>query len=155
LASGLDGVLVRRNLSWNSTLLTSTTKVVKTPQMVFTNSIMTTHVNRTTNRPLMNSMVAEGYKSVNATSLRNEYWESSVVTAQIVDHKDGHYVRPNKVVLKYLDFKKNVNPNVHVRMFNSVIKANAKTSEKYIINVFSYTKRYNIELMSKLHVKIP
>jgi hypothetical protein len=45
------------------------------------------------------------------------------------------------VALKYPDFKKDVDPNVHVRMFNSVVKANAKTFEEYIINVFSYTLR--------------
>ncbi len=45
------------------------------------------------------------------------------------------------VALKYPDFKKNANPNVHVRVFNFVVKANAKTSKKYIINVFSYMLR--------------
>jgi plasmid replication initiation protein len=45
------------------------------------------------------------------------------------------------VALKYLDFKKDVDPNVHVRMFNFVIKENAKTFEEYIINAFNYTLR--------------
>ncbi len=45
------------------------------------------------------------------------------------------------VVLKYLDFIKDVDPNVHVRVFNFEIKANAKTSKEYIINVFRYTLR--------------
>jgi hypothetical protein len=40
--------------------------------------------------------------------------------------------------LKYLDFKKNVDPNAHVRVFNSVVKINAETSEEYIINAFGY-----------------
>ncbi len=48
-------------------------------------------------------------------------------------------MRPNKVILKYPNFKKNVDPNVHVRMFNSIMKVNVTTSEKYIINVFNYT----------------
>ncbi len=52
---------------------------------------------------------------------------------------NGHYVRPNIVALKYLDFKKNVDPNVHVRMFNCVVKVNAETFEDYIINTFKYT----------------
>jgi hypothetical protein len=36
-----------------------------------------------------------------------------VVIALILDHKDGHYVRPNKVALKYPNFKKDVDPNAH------------------------------------------
>jgi hypothetical protein len=48
-------------------------------------------------------------------------------------------VRPNIVTLKYLDLKKNVDPTVHVKMFNYVVKVNAKTSEKHIINAFRYT----------------
>jgi hypothetical protein len=46
------------------------------------------------------------------------------------------------IALKYPDFKKDVDPNAHVRMFNFVIKANAKTFEKYIINAFSYMLTY-------------
>jgi hypothetical protein len=33
----------------------------------------------------------------------------------IFDHKDGHYVKPNKVALKYPNFKKDVDPNVHAK----------------------------------------
>jgi hypothetical protein len=50
-------------------------------------------------------------------------------------------MRPIKVAFKYHDFKKNVDPDVHVRMFNFTMKANAKTFEEYIINAFSYTLR--------------
>jgi len=59
--------------------------------------------------------------------------------APILDHKNGHYVRPNRVAFKYLDFKKDVDPDAHVKVFNSLVKANAETSKEYIINVFSYT----------------
>jgi hypothetical protein len=52
LGSGSSGVSARRNLNWSSALPTVTTRVVETFQMVFTNPIMTIHVNRTTNRPL-------------------------------------------------------------------------------------------------------
>ncbi len=45
------------------------------------------------------------------------------------------------VAHKYLDFKKDVNPYVHVRVFNFVVKANVETSKEYIINVFSNTLR--------------
>jgi hypothetical protein len=41
--------------------------------MVFTNPITTIHVNRTTDRPLMNSMVAGGYKNAYATNPRGGY----------------------------------------------------------------------------------
>jgi hypothetical protein len=61
------------------------------------------------------------------------------MTAPILDHKNGHYVRPNRVAFKYLDFKKDVDPDAHVKMFNSLVKANAETSKEYIINVFNYT----------------
>ncbi len=60
LGGGLGGVLVGRNLSWSSTLPTSTTGVLGTPQIVFTNPIMTTHVNRIADRPSMGSMVVRG-----------------------------------------------------------------------------------------------
>jgi hypothetical protein len=43
-------------------------------------------------------------------------------------------VRPNKVALKYLDLKKDVDLDAHVKMFNSTVKENAKKFEKYIIN---------------------
>jgi hypothetical protein len=49
LGSGSSGVSARRNLSRSSALLITTTGVVGTPQMVFTNLITTTHVNKTTN----------------------------------------------------------------------------------------------------------
>jgi hypothetical protein len=39
---------------------------------------------------------------------------------------------------KYLDFKKYVDPNVHVKMFNFAMKVNVETSKKYIINAFRY-----------------
>jgi hypothetical protein len=45
------------------------------------------------------------------------------------------------VALKYLDFKKNVDPNVHVKMFNFVIKTHVETSKEYIVNVCSYMLR--------------
>jgi hypothetical protein len=46
LGSGLGGVSVGRKLSGSRALPRVTTRVVATHQMVFTNLIMTTHVNR-------------------------------------------------------------------------------------------------------------
>jgi hypothetical protein len=43
------------------------------------------------------------------------------------------------VALKYPNFKKDVDLDAHVRVFNSTIKANIETSKEYIINVFNYT----------------
>ncbi len=43
--------------------------------------------------------------------------------------------------LSILIAKKDVDPDAHVRMFNSIIKANAETSKEYVINMFSYTLR--------------
>jgi hypothetical protein len=125
LGSGSNGVLVGKNLNQSSTLLGVTTKIVGILQMVYINPITTTCGNRATNRPLMSSMVTGGCKSVDAMHLRSRYHELIVVNALFFYHKDGHYVRPNKVALKYLDLKKNVDPNVHVKMFISVIKENS------------------------------
>ncbi len=127
LGSGLAGILARRNLSRSLTLPTIIIRVVGTLQMVFTNPIMNTHVNRTTNLPLMNLMAIGGYKNVDATNPKGGYQKPYVVTTQIFYHKDDHYVRPNKVVLKYPNFKKYVDPYVHVKVFNYVIKANSET----------------------------
>ncbi len=107
--------------------------------MVFINPKMTIHVNMTTYRPLMNSIAVEGYKNINGRNLGQGYREPSIVTARIFDNRNGHYARPNRVVLKYSNFKKYVDPYVHVRVFNYVVKANAIFFEIYIINSFSYT----------------
>ncbi len=87
--------------------------------MVFTNLITIVHVNQTTNRPLISSMATRGCKSANAMHSRGGYQEPIVVIAPILDHKDGHYVSLNWVTLKYLNFKKDVDPDVHVKVFKS------------------------------------
>jgi hypothetical protein len=76
----------------------------------------------------MSLMVAKRYKNVNATNPKGGYQKPFVVTIPILVHGDGHYVKPNKVAFKYLDFKKNVDLNVHVKVFNFIVKANARTS---------------------------
>jgi hypothetical protein len=62
LGGGLDGFLTRRNLNRNSRLLTPNTRVVGTPQTVFTNPIMTTHVNKIVDQLLMSSIAIRGRK---------------------------------------------------------------------------------------------
>jgi hypothetical protein len=52
----------------------------------------------------MNSMDVGRYINVNAMNPRGGYQEPFAVTTPIFDHKYGHYVRPNKVALKYRDF---------------------------------------------------
>ncbi len=141
LGDGFDGVLIGRNLNRSSTLPKITIGVVGTLQMVFTNSIMTTHMNMTTDRPSMNSMVVGGYKSANAMNPRRGYQKPFVVTTQNFDHRNGHYVRPNRVALKYLDLKKYVDIDAHVKVFNFVVKVNVETYDDCIINAFGYMLR--------------
>ncbi len=43
------------------------------------------------------------------------------------------------VALKYLDFKKDIDLDARVKVFNFAIKENAKTSKEYIINAFNHT----------------
>jgi hypothetical protein len=47
--------------------------VVGIPQMVFTNPIMTTHVNKIVDRPLMSSIATGRYKSVDVVHLKGGY----------------------------------------------------------------------------------
>jgi hypothetical protein len=89
----------------------------------------------------MSSMAIRRYKSVNVTTCKEGYRKPFAITIPILDYRNGHYVRPNMVVFKCHDFKKDVDPNVHVKMFNFVIKVNVETFEKYIINVFNYMLR--------------
>jgi len=72
LGSGIGGVLIGRNPSQSSTLPTATTKVASIPQMVFTNPIMTIHVNRIVDQPLMISMVAGGGVEVKMLCIQEE-----------------------------------------------------------------------------------
>jgi hypothetical protein len=54
----------------------------------------------------MNSMGPGGCKNANVVHSRGGDQGPIVVIAPIFDHKDGHYVRPNMVALKYPNFKK-------------------------------------------------
>jgi hypothetical protein len=112
-----------KNFARSLGLPTTTTRVVKTLQMLFTNLIMITHVNRTTEQPPMNSI------DTCAENPRRGYLKPYVLTLEIPHQRNGHFVKPNKVALKYPNIKKYVDLNVHVRMFNFVTKANAKTSK--------------------------
>jgi hypothetical protein len=60
----------------------------------------------------------------------------------------GLVTRPYWSTLKYPHYKKDVDPNVHVRVFQTVVKANGKTFEEYIINAFNYIERDGIILVS-------
>ncbi len=44
-----------------------------------------------------------------------------------------------QLILKYQDYNKNAYLDVHVRVFQIIVKVNGKTLEEYIINAFSYT----------------
>jgi hypothetical protein len=54
----------------------------------------------------MSSMVVGRCKSVDAMHSKGGYQEPIVVTTPILDHKDGHYVKPHKVIFMYPNFKK-------------------------------------------------
>jgi len=106
LGSKLSEVLAWRNLSGSFALLTTTTRVAGIPQMVFTNPIMVIHGNKTIDWSLMNSMDVGGYRSANFVHPRWGYRKPFAITAPILNHRDGHYVRPNRVALKYPIFLK-------------------------------------------------
>jgi hypothetical protein len=38
----------------------------------------------------------------------------------------GLMAKPYRLTLKYLDYKKDANPNAHVRVFNVVVRTNGK-----------------------------
>jgi hypothetical protein len=78
----------------------------------------------------MSSITIGGYRNTNVENPRGGYWERFVVIIEFLDQRNGHFIRPNRVVFKYPNFKKDVNPNVHVKVFNFVVKVNAKTSLK-------------------------
>ncbi len=74
-------------------------------------------------------MVVRRYRNTYVENPIGGYGKPSIGTTKIPNHKNGHSIRPNKVALKYPNFKKHVNLDAHVRVFNYVIKANANTSE--------------------------
>ncbi len=69
LGRGFKRILVGRNLSRSLGIPIATIGVIGTPQMVFTNLIMTTHVNRIGDRPSMNSIIVGKYGCINAKNL--------------------------------------------------------------------------------------
>jgi hypothetical protein len=70
-------------------------------------------------------MVVKGYRSVNVANPRGGYQEPFVITAQIFDHRDGHFFRPNMVAFKCLDLFLNDDLDADVKVFNFVVKVNA------------------------------
>jgi hypothetical protein len=51
----------------------------------------------------------------------------------------GSVIKPYQSTLKYQNYKKDVDPNVHVIMFQAIVKANGITLHEFIINAFIYT----------------
>jgi hypothetical protein len=86
-------------------------------------------------------MVTRWYRNVDAVNPRGGYRKPSILSLPNFYHRDGHYVKPNMVGLKYPDFKKDVDLNVHVKVFNSTVKVNVEKFEEYIINAFRYMLR--------------
>jgi hypothetical protein len=54
----------------------------------------------------MSSMVAKGCRNADVVHSKGGYQEPIAVITPILDLKNGHYVKPNRVAFKYLDFKK-------------------------------------------------
>jgi hypothetical protein len=52
----------------------------------------------------MNLMAIGGFRSLDAENPKGGYREPSIVTTKIHDHRNGHFVRLNRVALKYFDF---------------------------------------------------
>ncbi len=65
------------------------------------------------------------YKNISVEDPKGRHQEPFVKTQGILDHRNGRFVRPNRVALKYPNFKKDVNLDVHVKVFNFVVKASA------------------------------
>jgi hypothetical protein len=86
----------------------------------------------------MNSMAVGGYRSADSANLKGGYREPYAIIALISIHRNGHYVRQT---LKYLDFKKVVDLDAHVKVFNFIVKKKIETFEEYFINAFSYMLR--------------
>ncbi len=73
LGCGLGGFLMKGNLNKSSKLPIKNIRIVGTPKMVLINPIMTTRVHKTTNQPLMNSIIARRYKSINVKNPKGGY----------------------------------------------------------------------------------
>jgi hypothetical protein len=80
LGRGLGGFLMERSLSRSLRLPTMNTRIVETPNTVFTNPIMTTHVHKTIDQPTMSSIVARGYISTNVEAPKGRHRKPFVIT---------------------------------------------------------------------------
>jgi hypothetical protein len=49
--------------------------------------------------------------------------------------------KPYQLTLKYPNYKKDADLDVHVNVFHSIVKVTRETYEEYIINAFNYTFR--------------
>ncbi len=49
--------------------------------------------------------------------------------------------RPYCQPFNYLEYVKDSNPDVHVRVFKATVKANGETEDVEIVNLFSFTLR--------------
>jgi hypothetical protein len=52
--------------------------------------------------------------------------------------------KPYRRPLNYFEYVKNLNPNVHVKVFKTIIKANGETEDVKIVNMFSFTLKYTM-----------
>jgi hypothetical protein len=73
----------------------------------------------------MSSITIKGYINISVEDSKGGYQEPFITIQGIYDHINGHFVKPNKVALKYLNFKQNIDLNAHVKKFNFTMKVNA------------------------------
>ncbi len=95
------------------------------PQTMYIASIITTQANRFVGWPLSIPLKCEQHRT------------GSVVNTIV----GGSMAKPYWSTLKYPYYKKNAGLDAQVRVFQTIVKANGKTLEEYIINVFNYTLR--------------
>lgn len=98
---------------------------IPSSQMVYTTPIMITQANRFLGWSPPIPMNLEGQRTKSVVNLG-----TGVPMA-----------KPYQSTLKYQDYKKDADPNAHVKAFDVVVRANEKINEEYIINSFSYTVR--------------
>jgi hypothetical protein len=72
----------------------------------------------------MSSIATRGYRNTYSEDPKGGHQEPSIITQGTSDHINGNFMKPNMVAFKYPDFKKDVDLDAHVRVFNFVVKVN-------------------------------
>ncbi len=96
----------------------------------------------------MSSIATRRHINTYVEILKGRYQEPSVVITKIPNKKNDHFVRPNMVVLKYLDFKKKCWPTCSCHNIQFCNEGQCRNFRRvYHQCIQLYVKRYNIGLM--------